>query len=1099
MEIEPNLYIWTGGGAQINTDTNAEQIKNLESYQETYPPDALSGIELELESDSECGAEADRHWNPNALNLMDEDLDDISSSSEAENDKSDEANEDATQTTTTEAPKKLAGVVASESSEVNSLVPEEKKIALENSSTDENNAVPSPLEANDGMGTSMSAPVSPSTEPLASSPHPRQDSPYSLHSHHSACQTKEDASHKIESEVTNSEHDEHGTEGNEELVHEDVVVQSHGTEKCLVCDRFFIDRRSRNIHMNKTHSIKSSRANQMSIRRGSQLPDKVNESEKDMTDVKEDSTEQHQEKQEQKEQNCASTISADCCPMKERSESTISDLELPTQPRVTRQKAAAKRRALSPNMKPAVLEPPTADNSTERKASSDTESGQSKKFVAYAVSPPLLSPAEGGLKIRLISLNSTKKAWQVAENQSRMASDSPEQGTGEFPASPTSKAESCATEELRVKTQPEEENNTSICGLSSADTGNKSDDGETETIRKQEPSPERPSQSFDCEHPPNRSAPPSPAPDSVTPDHPNSSAVKPSEKVNDEDVDITMRYYRVSKNSPRRPLMDTTLRTSDGLYKCRICRRVFSNRFSLTGHYKSHYNNTSTSCVAKPYHCQDCGQGYASTSGLHSHRVRNCPVLRIRTQKNKASASVNPQTARNSRSKPIKRSDTASKRKLIKTKQTETARKTQIGNSPNKVAGKSKREESTKEEVDIPDSTERDRSPIKPRKADTYDGLSKEPRIQQSVGVSEQPSIHSSPRVCKLRGGGGSGSHSDSKNSPGDKESTTAKQSDSNEETKIPQSWNQPNEESQTPDWLKMAYQQTAPTESSDSSQATWKIQLKQILEQACQSEEMRQRILTITSAALLAALSPMNSINAEPARTIPHSAHSAFTPINGNSTVPNSVNQFIPSVPEPVRVNSLKNDVDGNIPPTSAPLSPTGRPFYSLAYPCPYCRTEKQIFADAQALEKHIFLTHSSQFESLRVRQPSGPRVRCLSGDRHASTPDTACAHPLCCNSPTSERSTSSSANTFASDTSGVNVANYANLVKCPECERIFSTFAACRVHQTKAHQVPCSPAPPLPPPILPPVSRNRKQTPFVDPSCEAQAGPFWSRETSE
>ncbi|CAH8484424.1 unnamed protein product [Schistosoma turkestanicum] len=74
--------------------------------------------------------------------------------------------------------------------------------------------------------------------------------------------------------------------------------------------------------------------------------------------------------------------------------------------------------------------------------------------------------------------------------------------------------------------------------------------------------------------------------------------------------------------------MDTSLRTSDGLYKCRICKRLFANRYSLTGHYKSHYEPSQ-----KPYCCDDCGQRYTSPSNLHYHRGRNCPVLKLKAIK----------------------------------------------------------------------------------------------------------------------------------------------------------------------------------------------------------------------------------------------------------------------------------------------------------------------------------------------------------------------------------------------------------------------------------------------------------------------------------
>ncbi|KAL3316041.1 hypothetical protein Ciccas_005318 [Cichlidogyrus casuarinus] len=78
-------------------------------------------------------------------------------------------------------------------------------------------------------------------------------------------------------------------------------------------------------------------------------------------------------------------------------------------------------------------------------------------------------------------------------------------------------------------------------------------------------------------------------------------------------------------NSGNRPQMDTGQRTADGRYVCRVCGRHFANRFSLTGHYKSHYGYHE-----KPYACADCGLRYTSPSNLHHHRAKKCAILRLK-------------------------------------------------------------------------------------------------------------------------------------------------------------------------------------------------------------------------------------------------------------------------------------------------------------------------------------------------------------------------------------------------------------------------------------------------------------------------------------
>ncbi|KAF7256175.1 hypothetical protein EG68_07159 [Paragonimus skrjabini miyazakii] len=547
-------------------------------------------------------------------------------------------------------------------------------------------------------------------------------------------------------------------------------------------------------------------------------------------------------------------------------------------------------------------------------------------------------------------------------------------------------------------------------------------------------------------------------------------------------------------SSSSRPILDTSLRTADGSYRCRLCKRVFPNRFSLTGHYKSHYVESQ-----KPYHCEDCEQRYTSPSNLHYHRSRNCPFVKLREMNNGASVARSPRSMKLIQAK-IKRinerrailhqfelSDSTSAKMPAEMKEqpivTVPSSETPASSNLKVLSDRSDsillepctqtlptpQESKIKEAHSDPQLTTSNEIVVCSRSSSEPKTRNLSPnRILNSPKrvVSKVPSVSDAPSSCKT----------------GSRQVPVPISSASSESTNC--NVNPPT-----------AHIANAERElSSDLNSPTLQLQLKNLLERACQSDLARERILAFTSAALLSALGPLansktqqNGCVAENLKkidtnvtTLPTSLLANFTELlhmtnstgqpdhegydcdetdverseswrRPDSSSTNSVSSSIPARPSPI-LQVPANTTSAS--PMTTSLRPQITDLNNRSYSCPYFCHPRAVFPDPQSLDKHIFQTHSSRLHPTRTppllsvpsSNPQPYDLHQIIGFNCNSTQRPPILSPL--------RSEASNHKLASRDDLVRSVSDSPCLVACTECDRLFSSFTACRVHYTKSHQ---------------------------------------------
>ncbi|KAF6776856.1 hypothetical protein AHF37_05354 [Paragonimus kellicotti] len=547
-------------------------------------------------------------------------------------------------------------------------------------------------------------------------------------------------------------------------------------------------------------------------------------------------------------------------------------------------------------------------------------------------------------------------------------------------------------------------------------------------------------------------------------------------------------------NSSSRPILDTSLRTADGSYRCRLCKRVFPNRFSLTGHYKSHYVESQ-----KPYHCEDCEQRYTSPSNLHYHRSRNCPFVKLREMNNGASVARSPRSMKLIQAK-IKRinerrailhqfelSDPTSTKMPTERKEqpmvTVTSSETPASSNLKVLSGRSDSVplEPCTQTLPTPQETmtkevHNDHQPTKLNEVVICSGSTSglktrnlsPNRILNSPkrAVGKVPSVSNASSSCKT----------------GSCQVPIPISSVSSESTNC-------NVSSPRAHVANAEHQL-----GSDLNSPTLQLQLKNLLERACQSDLARERILAFTSAALLSALGPLTNSKTQQnvcvaenlkktdtnVTTLPTSLLANFTELlhmtnsNGqpdhevydcdetdveqpeswrrpDSSSTNSVFSSIPTRPSPV-LQIPANTISAS--PMTTSLRPQITDLNTRSYSCPHFCHPRAVFPDPQSLDKHIFQAHSSRLHpthtssllSVPSSNPPPYDLHQIAGFNINSTQRPSILSSL--------RSEASNRKLAGRDDLVRSVSDSPCLVACTECDRLFSSFTACRVHYTKSHQ---------------------------------------------
>ncbi|KAF8566890.1 hypothetical protein P879_08042 [Paragonimus westermani] len=546
--------------------------------------------------------------------------------------------------------------------------------------------------------------------------------------------------------------------------------------------------------------------------------------------------------------------------------------------------------------------------------------------------------------------------------------------------------------------------------------------------------------------------------------------------------------------SSSRPILDTSLRTADGSYRCRLCKRVFPNRFSLTGHYKSHYVESQ-----KPYHCEDCEQRYTSPSNLHYHRSRNCPFVKLREMNNGASVARSPRSMKLIQSK-IKRinerrailhqlgiSDPTSVKMPTEVREQRTVT---VTSSEAPASSNLKILSDQSDSVHLEPHTPTSPTPQETKTKEAYSdhqlstlngvvvcsGSASEPKVQN---LSSNRILNSPKRIV---GKVSSVSCAPASHKTGSYQTPIPISSATSESTNC----------NVSPPRAHVANTEHQP--SSDLNSPTLQIQLKNLLERACQSDLARERILAFTSAALLSALGPLanskthqNRCVAESLKesdtditTLPTSLLTNFTELlhmtNSNGqpdhevydcdetnvekpeswrraefSSTNSVFSSIPVRPSPT-VQVPANTTSASAMTTS--LRPQITDLNNRSYSCPHFCHPRAVFPDLQSLDKHVFQAHSSKLRPtstsplLNVPSSNPPPY-----DLHqiiGFNINSAQRPPIL----SSLRSETNNRKLAGRDDLVRSVSDSPCLVACTECDRLFSSFTACRVHYTKSHQ---------------------------------------------
>ncbi|CAH8840665.1 unnamed protein product [Trichobilharzia szidati] len=552
---------------------------------------------------------------------------------------------------------------------------------------------------------------------------------------------------------------------------------------------------------------------------------------------------------------------------------------------------------------------------------------------------------------------------------------------------------------------------------------------------------------------------------------------------NDDDNDNNNN----DKTQKKSETMDTSLRTSDGLYKCRICKRLFANRYSLTGHYKSHYEPSQ-----KPYCCDDCGQRYTSPSNLHYHRGRNCPVLKLKAIRE---GKLIPTSIHNTKLLELK-ALRAVERKALMNKLKDQNDSNNNNNSNNNNSNNEIKDTTCDSNRHHPPAQKKSRfndtkakNHLTTLKTDSsiecLDGNFMLQNRQKSKSCDTSQSFNTSTIITT------SSSNSSSTNTV---VNTTV---DSNINNNNENSTIQNNE-----DGLQM--QEI----------------LRLFLMHAYQSDELRQQLVSLTSSALLNALVPTNGFH--------HSSMLANQTSTSNQQLFNLLSSVINSSNSIERnsINSVNNNsnhtqndaTDGDMymhnkstvgrvlsqPANSSPLieEPTDLTSRSSRFVqhkdqginnacgihCSMCCHDSIIFPDYQALNKHMFLVHGKYPRSSTGTTGTPPPPSSVSTP--TSTTSFLRCHSMTESLPSNtdwnmrinnssstsnsdiliqqlhryqqdnnySTSDNNSNNTDQSSSSPSIISQWnskpSSLVSCTDCDREFSTYTAFRVHHTKSHQ---------------------------------------------
>ncbi|KAG5451730.1 hypothetical protein CSKR_102905 [Clonorchis sinensis] len=813
---------------------------------------------------------------------------------------------------------------------------------------------------------------------------------------------------------------------------------SNGVQ-CVICARNFVDRRSRNIHMTKAHLGKTALSSGMST--GLKwLSCAVTVPENHCAVATTTTT-----------NDCRNVNSLPCLQTSEEQDATIIEgynlpaldtqdtTRPPSRPAAENDLESDESTGSHNHHSPSSLSHsaiPTSPQSVVSNSSSLT-----KRRLSYAVSPSPNMPDAGCLKLRLVSVGNT------GSKKSDQWDRSPQMDHARTPGF----ADSCSTDNTEPLGELEE-------GLSTK--GAKEDSPPRKTVRRTrsatgKPSPER--YTFQGsplhEQAVSRSTPEKSrtnVPRTRYSEMDQGSQVKslrscviasrqqssslpspslPSSSSQHQQRSASLK--ELNKIQARRPTMDTSLRTPEGLYKCRICKRLFPNRFSLTGHYKSHYNSSQ-----KPYNCDDCGQRYTSPSNLHYHRARNCPILKLRDVKN---GKVTPKSDRSFKLIQTKAIKAAERQALSRTHETRTEGMTAYDTIASEVHNNAvcRRSNATCQSV------KRDQ-PLCPRQRllleapDSHEGTSSNnlsnaiPSPMQQVVGSDPPRI---PCIAPLR-----------------------------TDSSVPSAFksNIPKTPFEPPSTSTQALEELP---QSNSSLSYLHEQLRHLLEQACQSDEARQKILAFTSLALLSALGPLSKPEQAEANSLPNSVFEALF-----SRFPGLLNSPECGTHVSARDAAHNEDLRQRGPPSTSARSPlctnrtnvaqspvehrpvsTGAEKPSPGYMCQHCRNPQQVFSDLTSFEAHLFLVHSNRSS----RTPN-------SSSGHSSSPSITSTTTFQANSQGPSVGLNASSQAVNSthqqhtrpDNNTLGSSPTSFFLKCSECDQPFSSFTDCQIHFTKMHQ---------------------------------------------
>ncbi|VDP88370.1 unnamed protein product [Echinostoma caproni] len=451
-----------------------------------------------------------------------------------------------------------------------------------------------------------------------------------------------------------------------------------------------------------------------------------------------------------------------------------------------------------------------------------------------------------------------------------------------------------------------------------------------------------------------------------------------------------------------------------------------ARQVSITGHYKSHYNATQ-----KPYMCEDCGQRYTSPSNLHYHRARSCPVLKLKASQLNQALGVNEDTG----SKSDKSTVTVNSQR--------STPNTRVGKRANPFIWK---------QPSVPcQSGAQMTMRIDQKAADQSHELSRS--ADTSVFTAPSKKARSTRRANSLLA---------APCPPTDTYFTKPLCS---------AVFNQLENTNST----ELSTRFPEKSKSDETAASTIQAQLQQVIEQACQSEELRQKILTLTSAAIVSALSPLASdrshhlqtfveelvrltrlaeLNNSPqstrtTTTTEHRPHSFSSPSSSESNP-----SHLATSTDPNRHNAevglsstdreqLGAQLNRQHIPVSTPIRTHGpgsvqKNIWEFRDDHSEASAGGGTSTNSQSTE-----TSKTAYSQIALSQHLDALFSGIVSSSATSKTTNVIARSVSSPTPQSSRMSRSRADSRP-----------AIPVQCPECDRCFSSHAACRVHVTKSHQ---------------------------------------------